>query len=145
MSKKTLTAAEMSHELDQYTGGGDIYFSHLWGRNVCYTEGFKFFITHAGQHGARWFFDTLAAPDVKRAAASETMDGFGVLIFKVEEDKSAGIYLLRDYDESKPTWPEEDCAWQTTIEYTDVAPGIYKFYAAMIEEEKILFMVPREY
>lgn len=143
----TTSASELKHELNQYTGGDQVYH-HALAKSFFYTAGMRAFFQKAG-NGAYWLSDILATePLIKKAV--EAYD-FCLVLLTVRPNGTALLTVSRDattdeHDENlrHPIGVE----FRREINCTDCPEGQWYFYLSWTRvgsREGMIAMLPREY
>lgn len=141
-------AQELQNLLDQYHGGGDVYF-HALNRRFNYTEGVRAVFEHAGG-GARWLGDILATePQIVRGVKDH---GFTVALLLVQQGK-ARLTVSKDLDhielpDGALVYTPEQIFYEQSIPATDFPEGAWKLYLVYTTvgaHDVVLAMLPKEY
>jgi len=127
-----LGPGELKIALYRFTGTIH-WYRHPINKNVIYTDGVKFFAENGGENGAYWFIDKVASeisPLLHRKK-----EYFAALTLTVSSEYTAHLRV---------TDGNERCLVSTDIEYTDMQPGVWKFYLINDIDHQTL-LLPGEY
>ena len=122
-----LDSDELSRQLQANFYGTQAWYRHGLNRNLLYTDGVQFFAENGGYAGAYWFIDKVAFdywPLLK------TQDFLSIRL-TVDENSKATVTVDDGNNHVLKTDP---------IEFTDLQPGIWKFYLT----DNVL-LLPSEY
>lgn len=109
------SSEELSQQLEANFYGTAQWYRHGLNRDLLYTDGVQFFAENGGYQGAYWFIDKVA---FEYWPLLKTQD-FLSIIMTVGKDSKATITVDDGNKHVLKT---------SKIEYTDMQPGIWKFY-----------------
>ena len=126
------------NSLNGFSGGENFYKDYL---NCFMTDGFKFLCDELKSY---WLFTDITSVIMTDNKIKDN-ESFILCKIKVNQDKTATIYLYRDYNKNDEVFNKKNLLYTQNYGYTDFLLNDFEFFICLNDLNTYTFMLKSEY